>query len=241
MRIFALSDTGEVRPSNQDFYAVGYDADYCYAIVCDGMGGHNGGNVASEMAVNIIRKHLASKLSGELYEEVVKGAVLGSIRAANDEIFRKSKESEELSGMGTTAVVAVEVNDRVYIAHVGDSRAYLVNNGVSKQITVDHSVVQELISMGKLTEEEAKNYPGKNIITRAVGVDSIVDADLQIIDLEEDDILVICTDGLSNYVPEKELAKIASSNDIEQSAEILVELAKQRGGADNITVALMSK
>lgn len=239
MKLVARSDTGEVRPSNQDFYAIGEKEDYFYAIVCDGMGGCNGGNVASQMAVAAIEQTLIDKLNGTLFDVVVKGAIEEGIREANRRIYERSLSESELRGMGTTAVVAVYANNKLYLAHVGDSRAYILKGSEYTQLTKDHSVVQELVESGQISEEEAREHPIKNVITRAIGVEKTVEIDFKELDFEIDEALLICTDGLSNYLTDDVFKSILRDNSKEEYAEKLVEYAKESGGADNITVVLM--
>lgn len=239
IKLFAKSDTGEVRPSNQDSYAIGNGENYSYAIVCDGMGGRNGGNVASEMAVNAIEQTITAKLNGILFDVVVKTAVMEGIQEANRLIYERAEKDTELKGMGTTAVVAVYSNDKLYLAHVGDSRAYILKDTDYTQLTKDHSVVQELVESGQISEEEARKHPIKNVITRAIGVEKNVEIDFRELDFSKNEALLICTDGLSNYLTDEVFKSILRDNSKEDYAEKLVAHAKQSGGADNITVAVM--
>jgi protein phosphatase len=241
MKLYAKSDTGKIRETNQDFFVVGESDTYAYAIVCDGMGGCKGGNVASEMAVNIIKEHLEKELHNTLFDDIVRYAVIDGIKEANKEIFKRASEDENLAGMGTTAVVAVAANDKLYIAHVGDSRAYLIKNEDYKQLTRDHSLVQELVERGELSADEANGYYMKNIITRAIGVSHNVDVDFSAVPFEDDELLLICTDGLSNYLDEESFKKILRENPREEYVDKLVSFAIDNGGADNITAAVIIK
>ena len=239
MRITAKSDIGKVRTSNQDSYSAGELSDgVAWAIVCDGMGGAAGGNVASSTSVRMISHTL-----GECYRSGMKPSSIynifeAGIAGANACLYDMAQNDESLSGMGTTCVAAIVDSGKVYVAHVGDSRAYIISaDGKLTQLTRDHSMVQDLVESGELTPEEAKSFPGKNIITRAIGVDSRVTVDFDESDFTQDDILILCTDGLTNYVSDDEIVlAVTSASTCFEYAEKLVDLANENGGGDNITV-----
>lgn len=241
MQIYSKIDIGRARNSNQDalFTEVLPDG-AALAIVCDGMGGANAGNVASETAATAIADFIRRSFRQGLDSSQLLGLLQSAIRSANITVFDMSVESEELSGMGTTVVAAIARDNFAVIAHVGDSRAYLIKNGDIAQLTRDHSVVQSLIESGKLTPEEARVHPRKNVITRALGTEEDVLADSTEISLDEGDTLLLCTDGLTNFVDNSEILSIFEQTDIKDTAEVLTATANQNGGGDNITVVTVT-
>ncbi|MDE5983691.1 MAG: Stp1/IreP family PP2C-type Ser/Thr phosphatase [Eubacterium sp.] len=242
MNIVAKTDKGIVRDSNQDAYAVGeFSDEVVWSVVCDGMGGAAGGNIASALAVKVISDKINASYRDEMRDSSIHNMLDSALTAANIEVFDFAEAKPELRGMGTTVVCAIVRNNQAYIAHAGDSRAYVINNGNINQITTDHSMVQDLLSRGKITSEEAENHPNKNIITRAVGVDKSIDIDFGQIDLSDDDVLLLCTDGLSNYVTNNEMIEIMSDGKYYAFADRLVTRANKNGGGDNITVVIISK
>lgn len=242
MRIVAKTDKGNVRDSNQDAYAVGeFSDEVVWSVVCDGMGGAAGGNIASALAVKVISDKINASYREEMRDNSIKNMLDSALTAANIEVFDFAEAKPDLRGMGTTVVCSIVRNNQAYIAHAGDSRAYVINNGNIRQITTDHSMVQDLLSRGKITPQEAENHPNKNIITRAVGVDKAIEIDFEQIDLEDDDILLLCTDGLSNYVSNDEMIELMSDGKHYAFADRLVQKANANGGGDNITVVIISK
>lgn len=242
MNIVAKTDKGIIRDSNQDAYAVGeFSDEVVWSVVCDGMGGAAGGNIASALAVKVISDKINASYRDEMRDSSIHNMLDSALTAANIEVFDFAEAKPELRGMGTTVVCAIVRNNQAYIAHAGDSRAYVINNGNINQITTDHSMVQDLLSRGKITSEEAENHPNKNIITRAVGVDKSIDIDFEQIDLSDDDVLLLCTDGLSNYVTNNEMIEIMSDGKYYAFADRLVTRANKNGGGDNITVVIISK
>ena len=238
MKVYSKTDIGLTRHSNQDaVFTTTLEDGSILAIVCDGMGGANAGNVASEVAVKVISEYIVQsyRIGMDFYsiEKILKNA----IESANMEIYDMSLKDEALSGMGTTTVTAVVRDGVAVIAHVGDSRAYKAGEELGL-ITRDHSVVQSLVESGKITPEDAKVHPRKNVITRALGTEENVVADSCQIELGADEILLLCTDGLSGYADEEGIFNTLKANG-EQVAEDLIELAKQGGGRDNITVAVI--
>ncbi len=239
MKVYSKTDIGLTRHSNQDAVFTTVLEDGCIlAIVCDGMGGANAGNVASKVAVKVISNYIIQsyRIGMDFYsiEKMLKNA----IDSANMEIYDMSLKDETLKGMGTTTVSALVRDGVAVIAHVGDSRAYKASDEL-KQITRDHSVVQTLVESGKISPEDAKVHPRKNVITRALGTEENVVADSCQIELSKDDILLLCTDGLSGYAEDEGIYNILKEN-TEQVAENLIELAKMGGGRDNITVAVIT-
>ena len=235
MKFVSKTDVGLRRESNQDFYAVGeLNSSVAWAVVCDGMGGAAAGNVASEMAVEIISERIKSLYRDKMSLNSIRNMLVSAITAANIKVYSKSKSSSDFEGMGTTVVAAIVADNVVYVAHAGDSRAYLASDKMC-QLTKDHSVVQELIDRGTLAPEDALADPRKNIITRALGVGNDLRIDFAAEDMGENDVLVLCTDGLTNYVDEKTIFELIDK-DFDSCAEELVSLANKNGGGDNIKV-----
>lgn len=241
MKIVAKTDKGLVRENNQDAYAVGeLPGEVAWAVVCDGMGGAAGGNIASALAVKVISDKITSSYNEKMRDSSIKNLLDSAITAANIEVYDMAYSRPDLKGMGTT-VVAVVVRDNVaHIAHAGDSRAYLVNKDGVEQITVDHSLVQNLVDRGEITKEEAEHHPNKNVITRALGVDKRIDVDFSEIDMQENETLVLCTDGLSNCVNNFEMAEDIKDGQYYAFADRLVKRANKNGGNDNITVVAIA-
>ncbi len=226
------SDKGLVRPENQDALIIEKLEDNSAAIiVCDGMGGARGGAVASQLATELILKHLKKENNDDIEKKLI-----NAINEANSAVYEKSLEEEELSGMGTTVVAVILQNGDATIAHVGDSRAYLVGKDKIVQLTVDHSYVQEMVDTGKISKEEARIHPKKNIITRALGVTPKVEAEINKVKLQEGQILLACTDGLINHISDEEIYNIINKS--KEPVSELIALANSRGGSDNITIAI---
>lgn len=241
MKITGKTDTGMVRKTNQDDFTFGNLPDGAvWAIVCDGMGGANGGSVASTTAVKTISEQLKSGYCAGFDGEQVKKLLSDAVAAANAKVFEMSHEDPVLQGMGTTVVACFVLPDRnAFIVHAGDSRAYLIRGFHAMQLTRDHSVVQEMIESGELTPDEAKSHPQKNIITRALGVEQSLNIDFSETSIDDGDAVLICTDGLSNHT---ELDMVENSIKLygyEKSVEELIRMANDNGGSDNITVVFI--
>ena len=241
MQIFSKTDRGRVRTDNQDAYFAGkITDDSVFAVVCDGMGGANAGNVASELAVRHISEYVIRSYRDGMDMTDTEKTLKNAIVSANISLYDKAVNNAELAGMGTTAVAAFVKDGTAVIAHVGDSRIYLVN-GEIKQLTRDHSVVQSLIESGKITPEDAKVHPRKNVITRALGAEENVAVDSDCLNLSNGDTLLLCSDGLTNFLDDKDILKVFQNNDISAVAERLVEEANENGGGDNITGVTVTK
>lgn len=241
MKIVAKTDKGLVRENNQDAYAVGeLPGEVAWAVVCDGMGGAAGGNIASALAVKVISDKITSSYNERMRDSSIKNLLDSAIAAANIEVYDMAYSRPDLKGMGTTVVAVVVRNNVAYIAHAGDSRAYLVNENGVEQITVDHSLVQNLVDRGEITKEEAEHHPNKNVITRALGVDKRIDVDFSEVDMYENETLILCTDGLSNCVNNSELAEDIKDGQYYAFADRLVKRANRNGGNDNITVVAIA-
>ncbi|MEG0545756.1 MAG: Stp1/IreP family PP2C-type Ser/Thr phosphatase [Oscillospiraceae bacterium] len=241
MKIVAKTDVGKIRENNQDSYAAGeLPNGVAWAVVCDGMGGVAGGNVASSTAVKVISEQITSAYRFGMSAKSIKNMLISAITAANISVFDISKANEELDGMGTTVVCAIVTGGAAYIAHAGDSRAYLLSKGSLIQLTRDHSMVQDLVEDGKITEDEAKFHPRKNIITRALGVDDEIRIDFSERELLLNDTLLLCTDGLTNFVENDEICQLTNDNMYYEFADRLVSRANKNGGGDNITVVAIA-
>lgn len=241
MKIVAKTDKGIVRDSNQDAYAVGeFPEEVAWAVVCDGMGGAAGGNIASALAVKVISDKINASYRPNMKDSSIKNMLDSALVAANIEVYDLADAKPELNGMGTTVVCAIVRDGYAYIAHAGDSRAYIFNGEELKQVTTDHSLVQDLVDKGQITQQEAENHPNKNLITRAIGVDKSIDIDFDEISLDDDEILILCTDGLSNYVSNDEMISEVKDGRYYAFADRLVKKANNNGGGDNITVVAIA-
>ena len=199
------------------------------------MGGVSGGQVASEICVNEVSSHIEKGYRKSMSMKSVKNLLVSAITASNIKVFETASENKEYLGMGTTVVAVVILNGFAAVAHVGDSRAYFINDEI-KQITRDHSVVQYLIDMGRITKEAARTHPDRNVITRAVGVSPEVDIDVDIIPINEGETILICSDGLYEYISENDMLDMIKNPDEDEPAKKLLEMANEAGGKDNITV-----
>ena len=242
MKISARSDVGKVRESNQDAYAMGELSDGAvWAVVCDGMGGHAGGNIASGIAVNSISQCICSSFRSGMSFSALKNLFSSAISAANINIYDKAKADPSLKGMGTTAVVVIAFENNAYIAHAGDSRVYFADNESITQVTEDHSVVQQMVNSGTLTKEEAQISPYKNLITRALGLEENVSFDFTTVSFPDSGKLILCSDGLSNMVSDEKILSLVSDSDVHEYAHRLVDAANEAGGTDNSTVVVIAK
>ncbi len=239
MKYAAGTDRGLLRDINEDSYMIipGCSDTSCAFVIADGLGGHNSGEIASRMAVEYIRDNLdaAGCFDGENAGEKLEALV----KKVNTAVYERSLGGAEVSGMGTTLTMAVITGSTLTAAHVGDSRLYLIRNGVIRQLTDDHSYIGELVRQGKLTREEAEKHPRKNIITRAIGSCPELEVDIISHRIEADDIYVLCTDGLTNMVSESEIVEIVSGSEPETACARLIEAANRQGGEDNITVIVI--
>ena len=236
MKIQAFTDTGKIRDMNQDAFKTGFFKEGgAWAVVCDGMGGVSGGQVASEICINEVSSHIEKGYRKIMSMKSVKNLLVSAITAANIKIFETADENKDYFGMGTTVVALVILNGFAAVAHVGDSRAYFIGDEI-KQITRDHSVVQYLVDTGRITKEAAKNHPDRNVITRAVGVNPEVDIDVDIIPINEGETILICTDGLYEYISDSQMFQIIKESESEEPAKELLDMANEAGGKENITV-----
>ncbi len=238
---YGQTDIGLKRSSNQDcFYTEGFEDGRIITIVCDGMGGVEGGNIASSTVSKIFTDNVKKRLStGKIsYLEVLPK----SLAKANKTLYEKAQKTPDLSGMGTTFVCAIYDNGKYYCLSVGDSRIYLFSGKKIKQLSHDHSYVQSLVDSGQITKEEAKTHPNRNIITNAVGTKPEVDADMFVISEVGIDGVLLCSDGLCSLVEESTLQKVFySSKTPKEAVEEYIQLAKNAGGDDNITAVVIKK
>ena len=219
MEIYSRTDRGMVRYSNQDAERHGFFEDgSAWAVVCDGMGGANGGNVASSTAVEEISVRLTSNYTSDMSASEIRDMIAKAVNAANIKVYIEAQEDISLRGMGT-----------------GDSRVYLYAKGDLRQMTVDHSVVQVMVDRGELTEMEARFHPRRNLITRALGVKPRLDIDHCECPVEKGDVLLLCSDGLSNYVEDLEMFKIIYNHSGDDAVKRLIDTANAHGGGDNVT------
>ena len=239
MKLFGKTDIGLARESNQDAFSFGsFDNGSCWAVVCDGMGGVSGGQIASSICVEKVSEAIKRGYRDNMNLSSAKNLLSTAINAANSAVFRQAQESLEFKGMGTTVVAVIVLGRLAVVAHVGDSRAYHINEDI-KAVTKDHSFVQLLVDTGKITEEEAKMHPDRNVITRAVGIEHVVDVEIDIVDINKGDKLLICTDGLNGYVSDADILKVVNEYG-DSSSEKLVETANNSGGRDNVTVVIIA-
>ena len=238
MKAFSITDIGERRAINQDYVFCIETQIGCLPnlfIVADGMGGHNAGDYASRFSVEHFIKCVQKSTMGTPFEVFER-----AIKETNEALLKKEMEQIEYEGMGTTFVAATCFEDTLYVANVGDSRLYIVNDGI-RQITQDHSLVEEMVRSGKINKSEARVHPNKNVITRALGVDSTVEPDCFEVPINAGDIVLMCSDGLTNMLEDSEIMNIINyyKEDIEITARQLVSEANHHGGKDNIGVVLV--
>lgn len=231
------SDVGRKRDNNQDVFYASENIAIPLYLVADGMGGHKAGELASSMAMDIIVENFMGTRKDLSTETFILKFMKKSIEEANTKIYLKSMESEKFKGMGTTITLAYIFDNKIYLGHVGDSRAYLIRDNEINQITEDHSYVNQLLKTGSITKEEAKLHPKRNMITRAVGSSSIIEIDLMVKKYNKNDILILCSDGLTNMVTDFQILEaFVDKNHIQKSCEELVRMANDNGGVDNITI-----
>ncbi|MHC0037214.1 Stp1/IreP family PP2C-type Ser/Thr phosphatase [Pseudoneobacillus sp. C159] len=240
MNTIFKTDPGRVRILNEDDGGIFENLDgICLAVVADGMGGHRAGDVASHMTINFLQREWLETKDIETAEQAEKW-LRQKITEINQLLYSYSIEHSECEGMGTTIIAAICTEQFVSLAHIGDSRCYLLNESGYKQLTEDHSLVYELVRTGQITREDAEHHPRKNVILRALGTEQNVEMDILTVIFEQGDFLLICTDGLSNKVSEQEMVDILSkTEDLEARAHEFIRLANLYGGEDNITLCIV--
>ena len=243
MQAWGITDAGMVREQNQDTFVVLELAEECHlAVVCDGMGGASAGNVASVLAVEEFTAEISDGYHETMTDEEKGQLLLRGVSRANRAVYEKAHSGEEFTGMGTTLVAAIVEQSAAHVVNVGDSRAYYIGKDGILLVTTDHSLVEMMVERGELSREQAKKHPQKNIITRAVGTEEQVAGDVYRVELEEGDCVALCSDGLSNTVLDQEiLFEIVHGEQKEDCCQRLLEIAKNRGAPDNVTVVLVSR
>lgn len=240
MKAFAKSDVGKAREINEDYYYISNEEDNIQVfILADGMGGYNGGEIASKLATITALKYIQNNFETIPKEkEDILNLVKSAMEYANMVVYEKASKEKELEGMGTTLEVCLIYNNRAYIGHIGDSRIYRIRQEFIRKLTHDHSYVQKLVRDGTITKEEAKHHPKKNMLTKALGCTTFIEPDITIKGLQKDDVVLICSDGLTNMLEEKEIYEIVRQEG-ELAAERLVQKANDNGGYDNITAIVI--
>lgn len=245
MTYFGISNVGKSRKDNQDkIYLPDEKSAIKYFIIADGMGGVNGGEIASGIAIETIKDYIDENLEKiEFEKEQIEDLLRGAIAKANKAIFQRAMREEELKGMGTTVIVAFLYGNRVYIGHVGDSRVYRIRKNIIRQLTKDHSYVQALLNEGSITKAEAENHPQKNMLLKVVGCEEIVEPDIMVKGFIKGDALLMCTDGLTNMVSVEEIFNTIDKgkSNVKKTCKKLIDIANENGGYDNVSVILISK
>ncbi len=239
INVWGITDVGAVRKKNEDrYYIAQYGSQTVASVVCDGMGGARAGHIASQTAIEVYSDYMKVLEGGQSLNPLE--LLRESAKAANHAVFTKATQCEEFRGMGTTMVAALVQDNMAYVLNVGDSRGYHIFPGGIYRITTDHSLVEVLLANGKITKEEATNHPQKNLITRALGSTSTVEADIYQQPLLAGEYLLLCSDGLSNMVTEQEiLYEIIHGGSIEHCCQRLLDICMSRGARDNVTIVLL--
>ena len=240
MLIKGNTDIGKVRSANEDSFDFGvFDDGTAWAVVCDGMGGVRGGHIASSLATELVGDKIRKCYNKLMPVYSFENIFLSTITTANVIVNDRSFTDTEFKGMGTTIVAAIVKDNQACIAHVGDSRIYKITSEGITQITKDHSLAQEMLDNGQITKEEFENYPKKNIITRALGIEEKIEIDFDFTAVGEGEALLLCSDGLSGLLSEEEILEIYNNNDFELLSDEYIKAANDKGGYDNITVVVM--
>lgn len=243
IQFWSMTDTGLVRKENQDAYGLRETtaAGYPVCVVCDGMGGSAGGQLASRIAVDTYLTELEKVLSSNMSPESLREAAKYAVSLANRAVWEAASASEEYANMGTTLVSAIICGDQAVLVNVGDSRAYHISNVGISHVTRDHSWVESMVEHGKITEEEARRHPNRNLITRALGPEATVECDGYIWPLAAGESLLLCSDGLVNTVTDQEMLLEVTNGDTDTCMDRLLAIAKSRGARDNVTAVLVRK
>ena len=241
MQFWGITDTGCTRSQNQDSYQIErLNRNTLLCVVCDGMGGAKSGNVASSLAVDVFVQEIKRTWTPDMDQEKLDQMLRGAVKLANFTVHDQAQQFEEFAGMGTTLVAALVQGKKATIINVGDSRCYSVTEDGVLLLTTDHSLVQMMIQRGELTPERAKTYPGKNLITRAIGTETVVECDVFHRRMASGECLLLCTDGLSNLVDDQEiLFEVVHGEKKQSSCQRLLDIAKNRGAPDNVTCVLI--
>lgn len=242
MRSWGLTDVGCTRAQNQDAFLIEkLDKHTLLCVVCDGMGGAKSGNIASTLAADVFVQQVKQTWNGEFSQGNVDHMLKNAVKLANFTVFDQAQQFEEFAGMGTTLVAVLIHGKWATFVNVGDSRAYMIDQVGIHQVTVDHSVVQLMVSRGEITPEQAKTYPGKSLITRAIGTESMVPCDIFHKKVSPGNFLLLCSDGLSNLMDDQEiLFEVAHGQEKDRCCQRLLDIAKKRGAPDNVTSVLVA-
>ncbi len=241
MKVYAKSDIGNMRKENQDdVWAGELDSDAIAVILCDGMGGENAGDVASRTTVEFMRDRLIKGFRKDITRNQIRNLLITSVTGANSVVYDLASSDVKMAGMGTTCVAAIIYNERAYIINIGDSRCYFFFEDNMQQVTKDHTYIRKLIEKGLITYEESKTHPDRNRITKAVGVQPYLTPDYFELDVKKDDLLLFCSDGLSSYADDVEIAKVVANNPVSKCCDQLIDYVNKHGGRDNVTVAVVS-
>lgn len=240
IKAFATSNVGRAREINEDYYSISYQDDPIQLfIVADGMGGYNGGEIASNLAVTTAKEYIVSNYEASLEsKEKLLELVKSASQYANMIVYEKAQSSEELRKMGTTLDICLIHQNRAFISHIGDSRIYRKRKDFFRKLTKDHSYVQQLLDEGKITKEESITHPEKNMLMKALGVTSFIEPDAMIKGFIKGDIILMCSDGLTNMVSEEELVQIINENPTD-ATKLMIQKANDKGGKDNITAVIV--
>ena len=241
IKAYAKSDKGNVRETNEDYFYISNSLDQIQLfLLADGMGGYNGGEIASQLAIQTAKNYIENNFKDiEKDRDSIIQLLGSSMEYANMVVYEKAKENPELQGMGTTLEICLIYNNKAYIGHVGDSRIYRVRKQFIRKLTQDHSYVQKLVKEGTITKEQAEHHPQKNMLMKALGCNAFVEPDVMVKGFLKDDILIMCSDGLTNMIDQETIYQMASKKNIEQASKDLVQRANDNGGYDNITVVII--
>ena len=241
MQSWGLTDQGCVRKQNQDAYKIEQlDRSSILAVVCDGMGGAKSGNIASTLAVEVFQQEVKQSWKANLPQDKIDQILRSAVKLANFTVYDQAQQFEEFDGMGTTLVAVLIHGKKATVVNVGDSRAYGIDDSGIRQVTKDHSLVQMMVERGDLKPEQAKTYPGKNFITRAIGTEAIVMCDIFHLDVAKGDFFLLCSDGLSNMMDDQEiLFEVIHGVNKAHCCKRLLNIAKNRGAPDNVTSVLL--
>ena len=237
MNFYAITNKGIVRTQNQDCI---YTSDNMKLyIIADGMGGANAGDIASKKAVEVAKKYIMDNYTEES-NIAIKELIRNALGFANKEVYELSLSNKEYEGMGTTIIILLIIGNKIYIGHIGDSSLYRIRRNVIRKITKDHTYVQDLVDNKEITKQQAKVHPKRHMLTKVLGCDSFVEPDIIVKKIEENDYILMCTDGLTNMVKDREIYNIiVEKKDCKVITETLVDLANNRGGLDNISIILI--
>lgn len=240
IKAFATSDVGKARELNEDYFYISYVDDKVQLfILADGMGGYDGGEVASKLAVTAAKNYILTNYDKSIEsKELLLDLVRAGSQYANMVVYEKASQNQKLSNMGTTLDICLMYQNKAFISHIGDSRIYRLRDKFLRKLTKDHSYVQQLVDEGKITKEESETHPKKNMLMKALGVTPFIEPDTMIKGFMKDDVILMCSDGLTNMVPEEEIYRIIKENPTD-STKMLIQRANDLGGTDNITAIII--